>query len=55
MITKFKIFENLDKEPEVGDYILLKDNDWFFLEGHHSANIIGVITQLIPFNTIQLG
>lgn len=56
MITKFKIFENLNEQPKVGDYVLLNVNV-FPYENEITADLImskiGKITEIkhnLPLN-----
>jgi len=43
MITKFKIFENINENPKVGDYVILKPEQCNYLDNGQNDKLIDII------------
>ena len=54
MITQFKIFESINRQPEVGDYVIidpLVGNSLIYLKDYFNTHI-GIIKKIIDYNCI---
>ena len=56
MITNFKIFENVDNEPNIGDYVICEmiDIDWVYGHERMEKFISENIGQIIYYNDSEV-